>query len=170
MQVPHGQCYDKLLINRKKSPGSWCWRFLSEHGLQGSNVLLVLVFVVASTGGLMLSEIHVIVFPSTKDTNDISRKKIVLMKWRSTIHPNIVKPPVLDCTYVTAFPINSIISLFILEKDSYIYRLPLSWCRQKRSKEDISGCKPMAAIFRKHADKGFVCYFWFDLFSSHHYS
>lgn len=45
--------------------------------------------------------VMLIVFPRTKNTNDISMKKIVLMKCRSTIHPNIVKPPVLACIYVT---------------------------------------------------------------------
>jgi hypothetical protein len=44
----------------------------------------------------------VMVFPSTKRTSDISKKKIVLMSVRSIVHPKTLNPPGLDCKYVTA--------------------------------------------------------------------
>lgn len=42
------------------------------------------------------------VFPRTKRISESSRKKIVLIKERSTVHPNTVRPPGLDCKYVTS--------------------------------------------------------------------
>lgn len=45
--------------------------------------------------------VMVMVFPRTKKTRESSIKKIVLMSIRSTTHPKMVNPPVLDCTYVT---------------------------------------------------------------------
>lgn len=42
------------------------------------------------------------VLPSTKNINESSMKKIVLMSIRSMIQPKMVNPPVFDCTYATA--------------------------------------------------------------------
>jgi hypothetical protein len=43
------------------------------------------------------------VWPRTKVTRLNSRKKIVLTRDRSTVHPNIVIPPGFDCKYITAY-------------------------------------------------------------------
>ena len=46
------------------------------------------------------------VFPSTNVTRESSMKKIVLIRPRSTVHPNIVMPPGFACKYITAWPKN----------------------------------------------------------------
>lgn len=44
------------------------------------------------------------VLPSTNKTSVSSRKKIVFINARSTVHPKMVIPPGLDCKYITAGP------------------------------------------------------------------